>query len=136
MEETRISISDIATLSRLANGIIPSDDRDAGAASVHAGPNIAARMRFSPFADIYVTGLQTAEDYARAVFGNEVKVLTPGQIHQLLEHLSESSPAFFRQLRADVCGLYLSDPGVWQRIGFPGTSTESGGYPDFDQPQD
>jgi hypothetical protein len=29
----------------------------------------------------------------------------------------------------------MSDPGVWQRIGFPGPSTEAGGYPDFDQPQ-
>src|ERR1041385_3923811 len=36
----------------------------------------------------------------------------------------------------DVAAMYLSDPGVWQRIGFPGPSTASGGYPDFDQPQD
>jgi hypothetical protein len=42
---------------------------------------------------------------------------------------------FFRQLRMDVCALYLSDPGVWARIGFPGPSTAQGGYPDFDQPQ-
>jgi hypothetical protein len=35
----------------------------------------------------------------------------------------------------DVCALYLSDPAVWQRIGFPGPSADSGGHPDFDQPQ-
>ena len=57
------------------------------------------------------------------------------EIADLLRVLEEKSPAFFRQLRADTCALYMSDPGVWQRIGFPGPSTESGGYPDFDQPQ-
>jgi hypothetical protein len=34
-----------------------------------------------------------------------------------------------------VCALYLSDAGVWQRIGFPGPSSASGGHPDYDQPQ-
>jgi len=29
----------------------------------------------------------------------------------------------------------MSDPGVWHRIGFPGPSSDRGGYPDFDQPQ-
>jgi len=124
MDEAPISLSDIAMLSHLANGIIPADDRDSGAASVHAGPSIAARMRFSPYADIYVTGLKAANDHVRTVFGKEVKALSPEQIHELLMHLSESTPAFFRQLRADVCALYLSDPGVWKRIGFPGASTE------------
>ena len=28
----------------------------------------------------------------------------------------------------DVCALYLSDPAVWRRIGFPGPSAETGGY--------
>ncbi len=35
----------------------------------------------------------------------------------------------------DVCALYLTDGGVWARIGFPCPSTPQGGYPDFDQPQ-
>jgi hypothetical protein len=33
----------------------------------------------------------------------------------------------------DVSALYLSDPEVWCRIGFPGPSIDSGGHPDFDQ---
>jgi hypothetical protein len=33
----------------------------------------------------------------------------------------------------DVPALYLSDPGVSRRIGFPGPSIEVGGYPDFDR---
>jgi hypothetical protein len=49
--------------------------------------------------------------------------------------LRDQCPAFFKQLRMDVSALYLSDPEVWQRIGFPGPSTDRGGYPDFDQPQ-
>ena len=45
MSETPVTLADIATLAALANGIIPADERDAGAASVHAGPGIAERMR-------------------------------------------------------------------------------------------
>ena len=134
--ETPITLTDIATLAALANGIIPADARDAGAAAVHAGPGIAERMRRSPYAAIYVEGLSATRDLAQAMFTKSAPDLTAGQMHELLIRLSAHSPAFFRQLRADVCALYLSDAGVWQRIGFPGPSTDSGGYPDFDQPQD
>ena len=126
---------DIAALSALANGIIPADVRDAGAASVHAGPGVAERMRRSPLGHVYVDGLKAAHDIARSNFNRAVQELDAMQIHAVLTTLSTQSPAFFRQLRADVCGLYLSDTSVWQRIGFPGPSTELGGYPDFDQPQ-
>ena len=135
MTEPLITLEDIATLAALANGILPADERDAGAASVHAGPGIAERMRRSPYADVYVEGLKTAHELARATFHRDVDELNAEQMHELLAALSAQSPAFFRQLRADVCALYLSDAGVWQRIGFPGPSTDLGGYPDFDQPQ-
>ena len=135
MTETNISLNDIATLATLADGIIPADDRDAGAAAVHAGPGIAERMRRSPYADVYVEGLKAARELAREMFVQAVDELNAAQLFELLTALSARSPAFFRQLRADVCALYLSDAGVWQRIGFPGPSSDSGGYPDFDQPQ-
>ncbi len=135
MTETNISLNDIATLAALAGGIIPADDRDAGAAAVHAGPGIAERMRRSPYADVYVEGLKAARELAREMFVQAVDELNAAQLFELLTALSARSPAFFRQLRADVCALYLSDAGVWQRIGFPGPSSDSGGYPDFDQPQ-
>lgn len=135
MTETPITLTDIAILAALANGIIPADERDAGAAAVHAGPGIAERMRRSPYATIYVAGLRIASDLAQTRFARAVPDLTDVQMHELLGALSTQSPAFFRQLRADVCALYLSDTGVWQRIGFPGPASESGGYPDFDQPQ-
>ncbi len=135
MNETNITLKDIATLAVLANGIIPADDRDAGAAAVHAGPGIAERMRRSPYAYLYVDGLNAAHELARETFAIAVDELNAAQVSQLLTALSARSPAFFRQLRADVCALYLTDPGVWQRIGFPGPSSDTGGYPDFDQPQ-
>ena len=145
MNETYITLQDIAMLAVLANGIIPADDRDAGAAAqpaerrrqaaVHAGPGIAERMRRSPYASLYVDGLNAAHELARETFAIAIDDLNAAQVSQLLTALRARSPAFFRQLRADVCGLYLTDPGVWQRIGFPGPSSDTGGYPDFDQPQ-
>ena len=135
MNETLVTLQDITMLSALANGIIPADGRDAGAAAVHAGPGIAARMRTSPYGDIYVDGLRTARELAQTTFACRVDALNTEEMHQLIAALSEHAPAFFRQLRADVCAFYLSDAGVWERIGFPGPSTDRGGYPDFDQPQ-
>jgi hypothetical protein len=135
VNEPSITLGDIGALAALADGIMPADERDAGAALVHAGPSIAERMRRSPSAHIYVEGLRTARAVARERFGRDVAELDAGQLCELIAALRDQSPAFFRQLRADVCALYLSDVGVWQRIGFPGPSSASGGYPDFDQSQ-
>jgi acyl-CoA reductase-like NAD-dependent aldehyde dehydrogenase len=135
MRETPLSLDEIAALAALANGIIPADERDAGAATVHAGPAIAERARYGVNGPLYAAGLRTAAAIARERFARQVHELDAIQIRALLDVLSEGSPAFFRQLRADTCGIYLSDPSVWERIGFPGPSTETGGYPDFDQPQ-
>jgi hypothetical protein len=135
MNQPSITLSDIGALAALANGIIPADERDSGASLVHAGPSIAERMRLSPSAHIYVEGLRAARAFASERFGQDVRELSASQMRELLTALRDQSPTFFRQLRADVCALYLADTGVWQRIGFPGPSTQSGGYPDFDQPQ-
>ena len=135
IHETPVTLRDITILSALASGIIPADDRDAGATGVHAGASIAARMRTSPYADVYLDGLKAASEISKSNFGIDVDALDTTQLHQLLAILRVQVPEFFRQLRADVCVFYLSDPGVWQRIGFPGPSTDDGGYPDFDQPQ-
>ena len=125
----------IATLSKLADGIIPADEIDAGAAAVDAGRKLAQKVDAGANAKVYVEGIQSAEAIARARYAAPIPSLDPRQVHDLLGVLRSEAPAFFRQLRADVCALYLSDPAVWQRIGFPGPSTEAGGYPDFDQVQ-
>ena len=136
MTETRFTLDDITALSALASGIIPADARDAGAASVHAGAGIAERARYHGVSGpLYAEGLKFATEQAQKKWGRSLSALSPAELQQLLGELRERSPMFFRQLRADTCGLYLSDPAVWQRIGFPGPSVESGGYPRFDQPQ-
>jgi hypothetical protein len=133
MSEPILTSQDIAALTALANAIIPADARDAGAASVNAAPAIAERMRQGVLARVYLDGLKAADHLARTIFGHAVPELTTQQLHELIAALRDQSPAFFRQLRADVCARYLSDPAVWQRIGFPGPSSEHGGHPDFDQ---
>jgi len=130
-----IAAEDAATLAALANGIIPADDRDAGAAAVDAGPRLAEKLAAGTNAALYRRGLAASASVAEALFGRAAPALDAGQMHVLLRAMREQQPAFFRQLRMDVCALYLSDPGVWERIGFPGPSTAQGGYPDFDQPQ-
>ena len=124
-----------AALAALANGMIPADATDAGAAAVDAAGKLSARIEQAADPRVYLTGLSSAEELALARFGRPVGSLKPEEIHELLGVLRAECPAFFKQLRMDVCALYLSDPAVWQRIGFPGPSTASGGYPDFDQPQ-
>ena len=126
---------DLPALTALANGIIPADELDAGAASVNAGPAIAERVRRGVNAELYAEGLEIGESIALEKFGRKAPELVPAEIHELLGLLEEALPRFFRQLRADVCALYMSDPAVWQRIGFPGPSTDTGGHPDFDRPQ-
>ncbi|MEX2140693.1 MAG: gluconate 2-dehydrogenase subunit 3 family protein [Pirellulales bacterium] len=125
---------DQATLTALAGGIIPADDIDAGAKAVNAGPRLAAKVASEPTADLYRRGLALAAVLARENYGVPVSELNNPQLFDLLAAIRETSPAFFKQLRADVSALYLSDPQVWQRIGFPGPSADKGGYPDFDQP--
>ena len=136
MTETRFSLDDITALSALASGIIPADARDAGAASVHAGASIAERARHHGVSGpLYAQGLKVAAILAREKWGRATTALSAAELQLLLGELREQAPMFFRQLRADTCGLYMSDPAVWQRIGFPGPSVESGGYPHCDQPQ-
>jgi hypothetical protein len=127
--------SDVDVLTALANAIIPPDARDAGAAAVDAGPRLAERLRDSPHAALYDQGLRSAQELCARQFGRPVTALTPAELLGLTQQVAASEPAFFRQLRLDTTTLYLSDPAVWTRIGFPGPSIETGGHPDFDRPQ-
>jgi len=132
---SRSADSDVDVLTALTNAIIPPDARDAGAAAVDAGPRLAARMQDGPQAALYACGLRSAQDLCARQFGRAVTTLTPPELHDLALQLAATEPAFFKQLRLDTTTLYLSDPAVWTRIGFPGPSIETGGHPDFDRPQ-
>ena len=122
----------IAALVVLADGIIPPDEIDGGAGEVHAAARIAEKIRGGANEALYREGLEAAAVLAIEIYGCRVHRLTAEQTHELLARLRGGLPAFFKQLRLDVSALYLSEPAVWQRIGFPGPSTASGGYPDFD----
>lgn len=126
---------DEPALTVLAGGIIPADERDAGAAAVNAGRRLAERMHAGGIDSLYAAGLHDAERHAIDLFARPLASLAPNEVAVVLERLMAISPRFFRQLRADVAALYLSDPAVCARIGFPGPSLATGGYPDFDQPQ-
>lgn len=128
-------MTDADQLAALANGIIPADEIDNGAAAVNAGPRLAERIQAGIQAALYREGLEAAQTIAAEEYGREVNQLSPAEVARVLALVREKVPAFFAQLRMDVSALYLSDPDVWRRIGFPGPSTKSGGYPDYDQPQ-
>src|SRR5437016_8906907 len=121
----------LANLAALANGIIPPDERDAGAACVDAARRLAEKARAGVNTDLYLKGLETAQGMAREKFGRDVSQLGASEIHQLLADIRQRLPGFFRQLRLDVSALYLADPEVWKWIGFPGPSIATGGHPDF-----
>jgi hypothetical protein len=125
----------VETLTALANGILPADDRDSGAAEVQAGFKLAADVEKGKNASVFLQGIEIADSWAQEKFGNLPAGLNPDQIYEVLLELKSRAPGFYKQLRADVSILYLSDAAVWERIGFPGPSAETGGYPDFDQPQ-
>lgn len=117
---------EIRTLVALADGIIPPDN--AG-----VGERLAGRAGGG---ELYRKGIEAAEASAREKYGRGVEALQPEEVHAILGVLRERLPGFFKQLRMDVSAIYLGDPVVWPRIGFPGPSTAQGGYPDFDRPQD
>lgn len=118
----------VKILEKLANGIIPADEMDEGAASVKAGSRIAERVDQGMNAKVYLQGLEF-------LAGKNVLAMSEAQVHELMGVLREKLPGFFKQLRMDVSSLYLSDEEVWARIGFPGASSETGGYSDFDRQQ-
>ena len=129
---TPLTPEDVRMLARLADAVIPPDTRDAGAGAVDTGPWLAERIASGLNASLYCEGLRIAHAAAREAAATH-EASAPDAM--LLDRVRVEAPAFFRQLRLDVCARYLSDPGVWQRIGFPGPSIETGGYPDFDRPQ-
>lgn len=135
MTQTSLEIEQIAMLAVLADGIIPPDSIDAGASSVNAGQRLAEKIAGGWNTTLYLRGITESQLMARDSYNCSVEDLTAPQVHELLGKIRDLIPGFFKQLRLDVSALYLSDPAVWIRIGFPGPSTATGGYVDFNQPQ-
>jgi hypothetical protein len=135
MSQHVFSFSQIETLAALAQGIIPRDDRDDGAAMFDPGKHLAQKMEAERNNAALIQGLEFAEATSQANFGRAARQLDAPALENLLAIVRERSPAFFKFLRAEICALYLSQPAVWKRIGFAGPSIQTGGHPDFDQPQ-
>ena len=66
----------VHTLSALANGVIPPDDADGGAASVDAGLRLAMKIEQGANAGVYTTGLERATLLSHARFGGTVDTLS------------------------------------------------------------
>src|SRR5262245_23556052 len=121
-----LTLDQIATLTALADGIIPPDATDAGAGSVDAASRLGAKIEAGVNAALYLQGIELASTLSQETFGRQPNQLTAEQMHELIAAVRDRLPSFFKQLRMDVSALYLSDPAVWQRVGFPGPSLASG----------
>src|SRR4051812_19090838 len=117
-----LNTEQIATLALLANGIIPPDETDDGAASVAAGGRLASQLQAGINQALYLQGIDIASTLVQEKFGRPSSQLSAQEVHELIAEVRERQPAFFKQLRTNVAALYLSDSAVWQRIGFPGPS--------------
>lgn len=138
----------LQTLEALAATMIPPDDFDTGVQGVGFASVVEMRARYEAGkAELYETALRAVDGLAQSMFQQPTFVaLAPAERTALLEAVRQNQtngqlwgpikPAsFFSALWEDVVFLYCTHPDTWQRIGFPGPSFETGGYPDFDQPQ-
>jgi ribosome-associated toxin RatA of RatAB toxin-antitoxin module len=138
----------LQTLEALATTMIPADDFDAGVQDMGFVSVVEMRARYETGrAELYATALNAVDQMARIGFNKSGFVeLLPAERTALLEAVRQNEvdgadwrqikPAsFFSALWEDVVFLYCTHPDTWQRIGFPGPSFGTGGYRDFDQPQ-
>src|SRR5947209_3140895 len=96
--ETRsLNADHVAALAALANGIIPPDNLDAGAAEVNAAAKIAEKIANGINATLYQQGLALAETVARERHACSVAQLNAAEIHDLLAAVRDRLPAFFKQ---------------------------------------
>src|SRR5947207_15184043 len=98
MSDRISSFERLDALAALAAGIIPPDEKDAGAANANVWPRLSAKLDTVVYAD----GLAVAGRIAQEKFRRPVGELSPQEMYKLLDTLREESPAFFKQLRMDV----------------------------------
>ncbi|HXV43548.1 MAG TPA: gluconate 2-dehydrogenase subunit 3 family protein, partial [Anaerolineae bacterium] len=138
----------VETLEALASTMIPADDFDAGVQGMGFASVAEMRSRYEAGrAELYLTALHAVDQMAQTMFNkpNFVELL-PAERTALLDSIRQNQAngkiwggvkpsAFFSALWEDVTFLYCTHPDTWERIGFPGPSFDSNGYPDADQPQ-
>lgn len=138
----------IETLEALATTLLPPDDFDNGVQGL-GFPDVAeVRARYQAGRpEMYLAALRAVDHIAQTMFGKPTFVnLLPEERIQVLEAVRQGQVdraiwgnvqprTFFTALWEDVVFLYCTHPETWRRIGWPGPSFDSGGYPDFDQVQ-
>jgi hypothetical protein len=133
----------------LAEMIIPADDFDDGLMGAGFAGIMETRNMYQPWAaKLYDTGLKGINQISYDLFGNDFLTLGGKERASVLDTLSsdnpggtvwteqESAAGFFTHLCMDACFVYCTDEEVWERIGFPGSIFEKGGFPDFADPQE
>ena len=133
MNSAPLSTDQVAVLEILARAMIPPDARDQGVAGLNVGEAVARKIQGDPNHADYLDGLRIAAAMAQENFKTPIVDIDARLLTGLLESLRQSSPGLFKLLRTEACAVYLSQASTWKRIGFPGPSIETGGYPEFDQ---
>ncbi len=139
----------VQTLEALASTMIPADDLDAGVQNLGFVSLAEMRSRYEGGREeLYATALRAVDKMAHSMFGKHHFVdLAPAERTALLdavrldqaraEDWDQITPSsFFSALWEDAVFLYCTHPDTWRRIGFPGPSFDTGGHPDFAQPQE
>jgi ribosome-associated toxin RatA of RatAB toxin-antitoxin module len=138
----------VETLEALAGAMIPADDFDAGVQGMGFASVAEMRSRYEAGrAELYLTALGAVDQMAQTMFSRPNFIaLTPTERTALLDSIRQNQvndklwggfkpSAFFSALWEDVTFLYCTHPDTWERVGFPGPSFDTHGYPDADQPQ-
>jgi hypothetical protein len=133
----------------LAEMIIPADDFDDGLKGAGFAGIMETRNMYQPWtAKLYDTGLKGIDQISNELFDKNFLALGEKERALVLDALNseksggtvwteqESAASFFTHLCMDACFVYCTDDELWERIGFPGSIFEKGGYPDFADPQE
>lgn len=132
----------------LAEMIIPADDFDDGLKGAGFAGIMETRNMYQFWtAKLYSIGLKGIDQISNDLFGKNFLALREKERGSVLDALNSENPGgtvwteqesasrFFTHLCMDACFVYCTDEDVWERIGFPGSIFEKGGYPDFADPQ-
>lgn len=138
-----------ATLDLLAEMIIPEDEFDEGLKGVGFAGIIETRNKYQPWmARLYEVGLKGIQQISNIRYRKSFPELEFEQRTEILNSIADgtlpgdvwaedATPLnFFTNLHNDACFVYCTQEEVWERIGFPGASFDTGGYSDYSDPQD
>lgn len=147
-ERWELSDHDRQTLELLGESFIPQDGRNDGLEEVGFSGIIELRNKYQPaLAKLYSIGLNGIDQISMSLHNSTFSELPAAKRNEVIACLLADDPpsgvwtdletprAFFENLKMDACFVYGTSEDVWEQIGFDGPSYNSGGHPDYDQPQ-